>query len=241
MTLRAIGALYKAGYDEVGVSYTQSEGIMAVQNAIKVEMTGFEIVEQGKTHATVRSIESGSRDTFDVVLRRTFILLLTMAEDSLDAIKNNDMDSLKRLRYLEESNNKLITHCSRVLSKQGYKKHNKIQFMYNILQDLEKIADQYKYLLDFMMRAKNANLKISKETIEFYSATNDMLRTYYELFYKFDKKKVVKIGKMRKKMFTNISEAIYDKSKQEIVVMHYLIIIMQQVFELVEPYLSLTL
>ena len=113
--------------------------------------------------------------------------------------------------------------------------------MYNILQDLEKIADQYKYLLDFMMRAKNANLKISKETIEFYSATNDMLRTYYELFYKFDKKKVVKIGKMRKKMFTNISEAIYDKSKQEIVVMHYLIIIMQQVFELVEPYLSLTL
>ena len=238
MVLRVIASLYKSGYDKVKITYSESKMINDIQNALKNEISGFEIIEQTKNYCILKKIEEGVSEGFDPILRRTFMLLLTMAEESGQAIKKNDFESLKQLRFLEEVNNRLTTYLRRNLSKYGYNKHNKIQFIYFIIEELERIADQYKYLFDYLL--EKPKLQISKETFDYYSEINLMIRNYYELFYKFDKKLIAKIGNQRKILTKDLNKSL-EKGSSDAVIMHYLITIMNIVFEMIEPYLSLEL
>jgi Na+/phosphate symporter len=169
------------------------------------------------------------------------MLLNSMAEDSLEATKAGDYKALRSIRFLEESNNRFTTFCRRTLSKKGYKQFNKIQFIYHIVEQLERVADQYKYMFDYLMKPANAKLRLSEETLQFYSQVNDMLRTYYELFYKFDKKKVIEMGTLRKKLVKDLFDAFDKKKNEEAVIIHYLIVQTQMVFEMLEPYLAMVL
>ncbi|PIN69904.1 hypothetical protein COV93_03645 [Candidatus Woesearchaeota archaeon CG11_big_fil_rev_8_21_14_0_20_43_8] len=241
MILRTLAALYKAGYDEVKVNFSQPERIIDVQEALRNEISGFEIIEQGKTFCTIRNIEGSLEDGFDPVLRRTFMLLNTMADDSLEAIREGDYGRLKSIRFLEESNNRFTTFCRRTLSKKGFRQYNKIQFIYHIVEQLERVADQYKYMFDYLMREENAKLKLSDETLKHYGDVNALLRIYYELFYKFDKAKVVEMGRMRKKIVAELFMSFEDKPQKECVIIHYLIIQVQMIFEMLGPYLAMVL
>ena len=241
MVLRTIASLYKAGYDEVKVTFSDPEQVMQVQNSLKNEIAGFEIVEQGKTYCIIKNIEGPLEEGFEPILRRTFILLLTMAEESLEAIRKQDYADLQRLRFIEDSNNRFTTFCRRALSKKGYKDQAKIQFIYHIIDQLEKIADQYKYLFDYLMKEENAKHKLSAETLSYFQNTNKMLRNYYELFYNFDKAKVAEIGKLRKKLVQNVGSMLENAGRKDAVVLHYLVLQVQEIFELVEPYLAMVL
>jgi phosphate uptake regulator len=246
MIMRTFAALYKAGYDEIKVTFSDSaysnpKNVVGIQHALRNEISSFEIVEQGKNHCIVKNIEGTLEEGFEPILRRTFMLLLTMAEDSLRAIKDGDLEDLNRLRSLEESNNRLTTFCRRLLSKQGYRDHKKIQFIYHIIEELERIADQYKYLFDYLLLPANKKLKLSKETLHYYEQTNRMLRLYYELFYTFDKKTLVALARLRKHLMDDVNGRIEHAGRKDVVVMHYLVIQVQAIFEMVEPYLSLVL
>ncbi len=239
MVMRTLAALYKAGYDEVKITFSDPKQIIDVQKALANEISNFEIIEQTKKFCVIKNVVGSLEEGFDPILRRTFILLLTMADESFDAIKNNDYSDLLRLRMLEETNNRLTTLCRRYLSKRGYEEHNKIQFIYHLIEQLERIADQFKYLFDYLLNAKQP--KLSSDTIEYYLDMKILLRDFYELFYQFDIKKVAKIGKLRKKLISKISAQLNKKNHLDITVGHYLIIISQLTFELVEPYLAMKL
>ena len=59
MLFRTIAALYKAGYDEVKVNFSDPKRVIDVQEVLKNEMSGFEIIEQGKNHCIIKNIEGG--------------------------------------------------------------------------------------------------------------------------------------------------------------------------------------
>ncbi|HIH23638.1 TPA: phosphate uptake regulator PhoU [Candidatus Woesearchaeota archaeon] len=246
MIMRTFAALYKAGYDELKVTFSDAaygnpKNVVAIQNALRHEISSFEIVEQGKNHCLVKNIEGTLEEGFEPILRRTFMLLITMAEDSLVAIKGNDLEDLNRLKALEESNNRLTTFCRRLLSKQGYRDHKKIQFIYHIIEELEHIADQYKYLFDYLLQPENKRLKLTKETLQYYEQTNKMLRMYYDLFYKFDKKTLVALARLRKSLMDDVNRRIERARRKDAIVLHYLVLQVQTIFEMVEPYLSMVL
>jgi phosphate uptake regulator len=240
VTLRTVAAIYKAGYDKLRVTFTDPKRIIDVQGVVRNEISGFEVIEQGKNYCVVKKIEEGLEEGFEPVLRRIFLLLLNMAEDAREMLKNAEYAELERLLFLEESNNRLTTYCRRFLSKRGYKEPDKIQFIYCIIEEMEKIADQYKFLFKYLMEISNKKHKLSKEALEFYDGVCVLLRTYYELFYKFDKEKLVKIGVLRKKLAKSINEMIEVKGPDAVVI-HYLSTIMELIFDMVSPYLSMVL
>ncbi|MCH8003743.1 MAG: hypothetical protein IH934_03845 [Nanoarchaeota archaeon] len=241
LILRCVVALYKSGVDEIKLNYSNPELIESVQKAIGKEAVGYEITEQGKDYCIIKHV-SGELEEFEPILRRTFLLLISMADESLNSIKNNQFDNLKNVAFLEEANNRFTTTCRRMLNKKGYKDSRKIGPLYYIIEEIENIADQYKYLCNYIYNTRNKKMKINKEILEMYQETNDMLKKFYEIYYKFDQEKLVSIAKKRKVLverFIGLFERnsiSYDK-----LILHHLFTIMQKTFCLVGPYLVINL
>jgi phosphate uptake regulator len=241
MILRCVVALYKQGVDEIRVSFNKPELIESVQKAIGKEAVGYEITEQGNDYCIIKHV-SGELEDFDPILRRTFLLLISMADESLDSIKKNELNNLKNIAFLEEANNRFTTTCRRLLNKKGYKDARKIGPLYYIIEEIENIADQYKYLCDYFYNLRNKKIKINKDVLELYQETNEMLKQFYELFYKFEKDKLVFIGNQRKILVDRFLH-LFEKNSSNIdkLVLHQLFTIMQKTFCLVGPYLVINL
>ncbi|MBI4918410.1 AbrB/MazE/SpoVT family DNA-binding domain-containing protein [archaeon] len=234
---RFLEAFYKAGYDEIKAKFQDTASLNEIQNCLGKEMSGLEIFDQSRNFCVLQDIEGVDRDKFDPALKRVFYLLLQMAEESLPIIKSQKYEELKPLRFLEESNNRFTAICIRSLSKLGFKKPERMHFMYLIVEKLEQLADQYKYLFDFLMQ--NKNLKVSKQIIDLYETLGKMLRLYHELFYKFDKEKAKTIDKIRTDIIQTSNKNYKNFSKEELMIIHYIMSICQMIFEMVEPTVAL--
>ena len=179
MVARFIHALYKRGVDELKVYFGKPELMVKVQEAISKEAVGFEVLEQGSDNCTIRYV-SGSMEEFDSVLRRTFLLLLTMSEQAYDSLKAANYPQLKNTAFLEEANNRFTTICRRHLNKFGTNSYGKIGPLYYLIEELEKIADQYKYVCQHFSNLQDKKIKVNEEVMSLFGVTNKMLRVFYE-------------------------------------------------------------
>ena len=231
LTRRSFDAMYKAGYDEIEVIYTHPEQLKDVKTAIDNEAMAFEIVRQEKNKCVVRSISEADPKEFDSLLRRTLLLL----------------------KDLEKTNNKFTHFCRRALVKNGYKEYNKTVFMYTIVEQLEKCADEFKFLCDFLTgdenkryeenkkQGENKKLKISTDTFLLFEDVNKSIAMFNDLFFNFSMEKAKEFGAQRKKVMKEGFELLKKKKDNEKVVVHYLINIESMVFEMFGPYMALVL
>ncbi len=241
MIARVIHALYKRGVDELKVNFNDASLVATVQQAIGKEAVGFEILEQGRNYCLIKNVSS-SLEGFDPLLRRTFLLLIKMAEECHDALKNGQFDLLKDIAFLEEANNRFTTFCRRMLNKRGHPKYAKVGPIYYIIEELENIADQYKFLCNSFYEVKDKKISFSQESLDFSEQVNDILKEFYQLFYKFDQKKLVKIKKLRKQMVKDVFKRMEKcDSFYDTLLLHHNAVIMQKIFCLTGPYLILAL
>ncbi len=238
---RCIHSLYKKGVDEILVHFDSPNDISIIQNSLQNETVGYEIVENTDKHCLIKNV-SGQIEGFDSLLRRTFLLTLTLAEDGYNAIQSKNVEKLRNVISLEASNNRLTTMCRRSLNKFGSDIYTKIGPIYFIVEALEKIADRYKYLYAYLVKSNLQKTKVNPKVLEMLEDTNEMFKMFYEVFYKLDQEKIAKMGVMRKKMiqqwYDTVSKA---KNPADVQVLHNSLIIMQKVFDLIGPFLVLKL
>ncbi len=235
---RMIYALYKKGVDEVKINFEKPEDAIMVQNALRNETVGYEVVEQDSKGCLIKNV-SGHIEGFDNMLRRTFLLLITMSEECCKALNNKDPASLKNLLVLEESNNRFTTLCRRYLNKHGAPDGKKVGPLYRILEELENIADEFKYLFKALSVVKG-EFKVSKNVLDYYEAINKMLRNYYESFYKLDAKKIAEVGTLRKEIVADwLAHVPKVKNPVEFILMHHALVIVQKTFNIIGPYFVL--
>ena len=238
MIPRCIHALYKRGVDELKLTFQNEAQLAAIQKSLGKETVGFEIIEQGPNYCVVKNV-SGDLEEFDQVLRRTFLLLITMADEGLRALKEKNSAAFTNIIPLEESNNRFTTTCRRFLNKRGYQKFPKVGPVYFIVEGLEKLADQYKYLYQYIETLDLKKTKIHERTIKYFEQTNEMLRLFYTVYYKFDSDKIAALGAMRKalvKEWYTLYKAA-GKNTPDLIILHNLIILVQEIFNYVGPYL----
>jgi phosphate uptake regulator len=211
-----------------------------VKNALGKETVGYEITDQSKTSCVVHNV-SGELEEFDSILRRTFLMLNSLARDTYNELKEGDFKHCTNVALLEEANNRFTTSCRRLLNKRGSDKYDKLGPIYYIIESLENLADQYKYLCQYM--AKQEKRKLHPDALSMLNDANNMVEMYYHLFYKFDKDALEKIGKGRKEMvkrFYKILENVGTQYTQlDAVLAHHSLNIAQKTFCLTGPYLVL--
>ena len=204
---RQIGHAYKKGVEELEVSFDNPHLIKSVYSALNA-VIGYEVVNQGKNFCTIKNIASQNEEDFDSVLRRTFLITLQLADESYELISKNKKESLEDLLFLEKLNNKLTDFCKRILNKKGYKDSTKTTYIYCIVWDLEKIADDYKEIIKYVL---NNPSKLDSEVIQLLKEANSYFREYYELFYESNDSKMkiffLKKNNLLKKIMTKLEKS----------------------------------
>ena len=241
MLSRCIFALYKQGIDEIKINFNDKSTLKVIQNSLGKETVGYEIIDQGENYCVIKNV-TGNLEDFHSILRRTFLILINMANDSLNNIKKQDFAHLRSVAFLEESNNRFTTTCRRMLNKKGTTEFKYIGPIYYILEELENIADQYKYLCNYLYNLNEKKIKINSEVIAIFESTNNLLKNFYEVFYKFDEKKLVEIAAERK-LIVDRALTLFKKKMNNVdyLVLYHQMTIMQKIFCLVGPYLVLKL
>ncbi len=189
VTKRCVFALYQKGMDEIKLYFKKGQPLENIKELIGTHM-GIEILDQTDKYMVLKNI-LGNIEEFDLLLKRTFLTLLTMSEQMLEALKGHDPKGLRNTVVMEETNDKLTMLCRRSLNK-GYESTSRTGPLYALTVELERIADEYKHSIINLLNVKNG-IKVRGEVIELFEQTNGMLRLFYNLFYKFNKEDVVKL------------------------------------------------
>ncbi len=211
MLYRLIGSVYKAGYEQVKIIFNNPKQLETIYDVLRKTCLGFEIIEQSKNFIIIKEISKPEHHEFENVLRRNFLFLLSVANDSLDSIKKQDYDSLKNITLRDHNINKYSDFCRRILNKKSISEKNSP--LYHIIEQLEKLGDMYRDLCLYIYENK---LKLDKETLEIYQRVNEFFNSFYETFYKFNLETVEEFGKKRNELREVINKSLNSKQDKHI-------------------------
>lgn len=168
--IKVLQGLYRIGINEIKLSFTNNKLVDEVIDIIEKKTIGYEIVEQKKDYVIIKDITKESEEEFKVIFRRIFLLLLELAESK----------DITQINSLNRNIKKLINYCQRILMKKGHVEFTKTPLYYLVLDRLEKLKDEYKWLLEIIIKKKKKNPILED--------INKILRVAYELFYNYDPK-----------------------------------------------------
>jgi len=231
MIRRTLFSLYQKGYDEINVTFGSSKEMGLVQFSVN-EMIGMEIIDQVRKSISIKELAHPEYSEFDNILKKTFLLILNISKESLDAAKKGDTDHLNTTAQRDKDVNKFTNFCRRALIKKGHHDFRKTAPMFFIVVEMEKIGDVYR---DMCWYIANNKIKISKEEIELFEQVNDFFHDLYDLFYNFDLKKMPDVGE-KKDNITKMIENLYDKvPKKNMKILFYLNTIAELIFDMNGP------
>ncbi|MBW3022834.1 hypothetical protein KY308_01910, partial [Candidatus Woesearchaeota archaeon] len=139
---RAVSALYKAGYDEIQINFDKPEEITKVYSVLQ-EFVGFEIINQTETGCIIKEIVETRETDFQTIYGRTFSMLLSIADDFLNALKNKNMELMGTIPGRDLIVNKYANFCRRIINK-GLVEPEESPMLYFIIEGLETLGDSYK-------------------------------------------------------------------------------------------------
>jgi len=229
MIRRIIAAAYKSGYDDINVIFNSSNELKQIQKIMSDSCIGLAIVNEGKRNVAIRKITHVMYEEFDTLFRRTFLFLIAMGNDLLDASKIQDIDNIKSITLRDVNINKFTDFCRRILNKKGYTPVNKTSTIYYITEELEKIGDLYNNIAKHL--SKNPT-KLSNEVIKHFEDTNNYLKSFYDLFYKFELKKLVEFGKKKTDLHCRSEELFKKLKREELKVLFHLCTIVEVVYNM---------
>ena len=214
-----LSALYKRGHDEIKIFFEDPSHMQIIQNRVN-QLMGYAIIEQTHNSCVIKNISEALKDEFDSTLKRAFLLTISMGDGVFDVMSDGkDMMRLQGLISMEETNNQLTGFCHRIINKQGYKEFQRTSFVYVVIWLLESIADEYRDICKFYIKDENCNLKLSKDSIEVFRITNDMVSKFYDTFYDFSYEKILEIARMKKDVRERTDKMLMKNITSEVILL----------------------
>ena len=211
--LHEIRSAYRMGYDDILLTYSNNEAISfqdgkkykirnIIQNEVK-QLVGVEVINQKDDFSHIKDISATSEKEFDNILRRIFLILVDIGDDLVKGAKDFNKDLLDHIYEKHVTITKFISFCLRLLNKKGYPDFRKTRVLYHIIASMDKVTDYYKFcakdLIDY-------GKKINPKTLGLLKSINHAIYLFYEIFYKYDKEKVVEISKIKWSMRNQIKK-----------------------------------
>jgi len=238
MIRKIIGATFKSGYDEVNIKFSSFDELKAVQDLMREQFSGFEIISQSKSSILIKNVSQPNFEEFNHVLRRFFFVLNHMASDVSEAIDKNDFKWLKNTTLMKIESDKYADYCRRAINMGFETEFKRLAPLYTIIEQLEKIVDRYRDLADYTSSNKiNVNNKI-KSVVKNLSGFQE---SFYNLFYKFEFSKIIEFGKNKETLQKELDKVSLECSKKEIKIMTLLDRILNLIFDLNGPLMALNM
>ena len=228
MTKRILGALYKAGYDELKITFSTSEEMQACQDIIREEFIGFEIVHHGKKSMTARMILAANSNEFDALLRRMMHVLESMTQDLIEANKHQDACLLQTIALRDKDVNKLADYCRRTVSLTR-QQHGPL---YHVVETLEKIGDCCKDL---------CTVQMSSRVLSYYILVAGVLKEFISLYHDFSLEKITAFGSTCKTLHMqglNMINTVFGDDSRAV---FFILLLLDHVFSMNGPVMVLRL
>lgn len=215
-TLRwVLSSLHKKGYDEIELKTQNQEHSKIVDELLKDLFLGFAVINKTPNSITIRAVSKELDDQLQTIVRRAFLVTVQMSDDLAAISKNKTFNDVQKIIEQEKTNNQLTNFVERIINKKGLDEPVKNSFLYVIMWNLEKVADQLKYVAQSIQKQKS----IEKNSQILIERTSKLLREYYELFYKFDIKKLSDLSEAFK-ILRNDIEIELETSKHPLMLSH---------------------
>ncbi|MDP1728793.1 MAG: hypothetical protein Q8L27_01160, partial [archaeon] len=216
---------YKKGRE----TFSPLEGLQYFVN----RFIDFEIVEPGKNYALIKEMGVLTGKEFDNSLRRIFLLLEQMAEETLDAIKSNNPKLVAHMHDVDINLDKFQDYCIRILNRVGNKEPRKTSLLFTTLILLEMIGDEFKTISHHMI-FDHPNKKLNPVVATLAETIKKQLEIYYDLFYKFDNAKVAALSEVDHELYLGASSLYKKADEEEKELFHHLRMIAKNINALVE-------
>ncbi len=210
-------AVYREGYDEIKVLFDSKERYdnpykFYSAHAIDIKygkkpnkytpletmqffanrFIGFEIIENHPDYCIMKDMGQVSSKEFDSSLRRVFLLIQQLGEDTVEALKTNNPKLIEHAHDIDINIDKFHDYCLRVLNKTGFKDIKKSHLIFTALYILELIGDEFKraayHIVDDMKGRGLSNL------ISLARMITDQFNLFYDFFYNFKREKIIEIS-----------------------------------------------
>lgn len=236
-TKNNLSHLYQLGYDDIEIHFDDPLTLKVIKERLP-ECMGFEMIEQQPHRIRIKSIASTMEEEFDTLLRKSFLVTDDMATTLVKALKEQHYETLQEIRSMESLNNKFTDICIRILNKRGYRQHERTMQMYEVVKNIERIADEFKYICDLLM---NAPRKLDKSLLLFFSQAADYYLTFSKMFYNANGEAKKKIYTLREPLLKQ-GNAMLEKTKGiPSRFVHHCLGIIQKTHEGAGAYFALTL
>lgn len=153
--------------------------------AITSRFIGLEIIENSKDCCIIRDMGAPSTKEFDSSLRRIFLLIQQMAEDSIKALNEKNSDYPKSIQDTDITIDKLHDYCIRVLNKTNFKEIKKAHIIFSMLNLLELVGDEFKHIADQLTTIEFKDRDLSKVS-PIAEKMVSQINKFYQLYYKFN-------------------------------------------------------
>jgi phosphate uptake regulator len=230
---RVFAALYKKGYEEIILRSKNPKIIDYIQSNLPT-FIGVEVIDQGKDYVKLSDIVSMDDEQFDNVFRRCMLISVQVAEETIEALKTSDSAAMQRLLAAEKVNNKLTDFCKRLLAKKGYKDELRVKYLYALIQENERIVDEYKYVAKWFQGKKVGHVALDQ-----FTKASKLVRTFYECYYTFDEKKVHHIVAERQTIEEEAKNLMAKSKGADAVLLHHAVNLAILVYEMAEPFLEM--
>lgn len=236
-TKNNLSHLYQLGYDEIEVFFEDQKTFDEIKERIS-NCIGYEIIDQkmGKVH--IKSIATTLDAEFDTLLRKSFQVTNEMAHSMLEAIEKGNNHHLAEIRRMEDLNNKFTDFCIRILNKKGYANPDRSMQIYEIVKNIERVADEFKYLCDALKDYKG---KLDNKMIGFLKETFDYYFDFYEMYYKFNVNLKKRLYLDRKDLNKKYIYELQKSKGVESIILHHLLSIIQKTYDCAGAYFALVL
>lgn len=232
---RAVSALYKAGYDEIQLTFSCPEELKIIQNTVNNEFIGFEVLEERRNQLFTRKISDIDYKEIENMIKRTFLFLITIAEESAHAIEKQDFVYLENIKLRDVNVNKLTDYCRRALNKGGTQCYKKPNPVYYIVEELEKVGDCYRDLCDHIILNK---IKLSKDLLKVYEGITDLLRNASQLFSNLKLDQMKEFIAKRESLHSDMVKYTLSMPHKEIMPSLYIFRIMEKIYDMNGPIMA---
>jgi phosphate uptake regulator len=177
-----------------------------VVNVCVNRLVGMEIIDQKEGYCTIKDLGEVNSKEFDNALKRIF-LLLRNESDTISKAFQGKASGLKTIHMMDTNLDRFEDFCFRVLNKKGFSVPAKTPTIYSTIFTLEMVGDEFKKIALHMLEFQETHSKMLKEL---FLVQEKQLQRFLDLFYKFEKKKVLEIFEADRSG-TELIEKYYSK------------------------------
>ncbi len=235
MLPRIIASLYKCGYERVNIKYGTHEELEAIEDTIYRYCHVYEIIDIRKNIVHIKAISQLDPSHFRSIFKTAVQSSLTIARETLEAIKSKNYDELSNLISKDKIVDRYTAYGTRILNKGHNLNYRLIGPLYFVFEEIEISTDILKIISRELIKNR---IVLSKPIMEFFEDVIELMELLFDIFLNFSLGKVKRLGLLETNIRKKISE-LCETQKKNIKVLAYLINLFQNVFEMKSAVMTL--